>query len=172
MHQIGRTGGWVTISGHGNRAWLRVCSGQLWQVRIRARKQHTRVRSAWVPRFHHGKRCRNWKCRLASTSNNKHSYGERECDIWAGEEGESLKTDSAMKDKHQTAFEGRKPFIPSLWLFFPLWLLIWCLFDLRLLTTFRLSIFFSCIFLLLVHTNVPEKQHYDSSGKLLQNGET
>lgn len=55
-------------------------------------KTHTRVRSAWVPRFHHGKRCRNWKCRLASTSNNKHSYGERECDIWAGEEGETLKT--------------------------------------------------------------------------------
>lgn len=50
------------------------------------------IRRAWLPKFYHGKQCRNWKCRLASTSNNTHSYGERECDIWAGEEGESLKT--------------------------------------------------------------------------------
>lgn len=76
--------------------------------------------------------------------------------------------DSVMKDKHQTAFEGGKPLIPSLVIFSPLatnLVLVWSMIAHQVL-------FLSCIFLLLVHTNGPEKQHHDPSGKLLQNGET
>lgn len=60
---------WLLVS-MGNRAWLKgVCSGscdRTGSVRGSSEmKTHTGA-ECLVPRFyHHGKRCRNWKCRLA-----------------------------------------------------------------------------------------------------------
>lgn len=58
--------------------WLSVFSGQLVTAQylceeVVRRKPTHGMRSAWLSKFYHGKQCRNWKFRLASTLNNKHT---------------------------------------------------------------------------------------------------
>jgi hypothetical protein len=82
MHQIGRTEDRVTISGHKNRVWLSVFSGQLVTTEsvckevVKWKTTHG-LGSTWKPKLHHRKQRINWKFRPASILKNKHSYDER-----------------------------------------------------------------------------------------------
>lgn len=80
----------MTLSGHKNRAWLRVFSGQLVIIsvleEVAKRKSAHEMGSTWKSKLHHRKLGLNWKFKPASILENKHSYGEREFEYlsWRG----------------------------------------------------------------------------------------